>query len=80
MADPLDLPMGQLVLAADTLGQHRPAGPLYVYQAVFDVLIPIANVDGLMATYCSEGVAVDYQRNLASEHLTLVGTGEPSPP
>jgi Secretory lipase len=57
------------------LGQHRPAGPLYVYQAVEDELIPIADVDGLMAQYCAEGVTVDYQRNLASEHLTLVGTG-----
>jgi hypothetical protein len=46
-----------------------------VYQAVPDELIPIADVDGLMKTYCAEGVTVDYQRNLASEHLTLVGTG-----
>jgi hypothetical protein len=73
--DPLTLPTAEQVIAADTLGQHRPAGPLYVYQAVGDELIPIADVDGLMSTYCGKGVVVDYQRNLASEHLTLVGTG-----
>jgi hypothetical protein len=48
---------------------------MYVYEAVPDELIPIADVDGLMAKYCSEGVTVDYQRNLVSDHLTLVGTG-----
>jgi secretory lipase len=73
--DPLALPVAQQVLAADTLGQHRPTGPLYIYQAVPDELIPIADVDHLVAGYCTQGVVVDYQRNEASDHLTLVGTG-----
>jgi hypothetical protein len=75
VSNPLTLPVAQQVLAADTLGQHRPSGPMYIYQAVPDELIPIADVDGLVAGYCREGVVVDYQRNVASEHLTLVGTG-----
>jgi hypothetical protein len=77
-SDPLTLPAARQVLAADSLGQARPTGPLYVYQAVGDELIPIADVDGLVARYCAEGVPVTYSRNLASEHLTLVGTGAPA--
>jgi hypothetical protein len=75
VTDPLAQPVAKEVITADTLGQHRPAGPLYVYEAVPDELIPIADVDGLMAKYCAEHVVVDYQRNELSEHLTLVGTG-----
>jgi hypothetical protein len=42
-------------------------------------LIPIAEVDALVADYCEEGVPVKYRRDLLSEHLSLAATGPPPP-
>lgn len=75
---PLTLPVARAVIAADALGQHVPATPLYLYQAVNDELVVPADVDALVTRYCSEGVSVDYQGDLFSEHVLLVGTGAPA--
>jgi hypothetical protein len=73
--DPLALPRIQRVLARNHLGGATPTAPLYIYHAIVDELIPIADVDELVAEYCAEGVAVQYHRDPASEHVSLVATG-----
>jgi hypothetical protein len=75
--DPLDQPVPQQVLADDTLGQRTPAVPLYVYQSVNDELVPPADVDAVVGTYCARGAQVTYRRDVLSEHVALVVTGAP---
>jgi len=70
----LDLPLAQQVLAANRLGQRTPAAPLYYYHAVLDYLNPSAEADALMAKYCAEGLAVNYEKVIAGEHITPVAT------
>jgi hypothetical protein len=76
-ADPLDQPVPQQVLADDTLGQHTPTAPLFVYQSTNDELVSPADVDAVVGTYCAGGGTVTYQRDLLSEHVALAVTGAP---
>jgi hypothetical protein len=76
--DPLGLPQVKRVIAKASLGEHRPAGPQYVYWAINDELNPISEGDRLVATYCRQGVKVDYHRDPASEHITLDASGAPN--
>jgi hypothetical protein len=76
-ADPLSQPVPSQVLADDTLGQHTPTAPLFVYQSVHDELIPPADVDAVVQRYCAQGATVTYQRDILSEHIALVVTGAP---
>ena len=78
VGDPLLLPQVQQVLALNSLGQRTPIGPMYVYHSILDQLIPIADVDALVADYCDEGVTVKYRRDLLSEHIALAATGGPA--
>jgi Secretory lipase len=75
--DPLGMPVPKQVLADDTLGQHTPTAPLFVYQSTNDELIPHADVDAVVAKYCGEGAQVTYRRDVLSEHIALVVTGAP---
>jgi hypothetical protein len=77
VVDPLALPQMKKIIATNHLGQHRPAGPIFDYHAIFDELIPIAGDDALAAHYCSEGIAVRHYRDPASEHTSLAVTGAP---
>jgi hypothetical protein len=77
VADPLSQPVPAQVLADDTLGQHTPTAPLFVYQSVNDELIPPADVDAAVAKYCGQGATVIYHRDILSEHIALVVTGAP---
>lgn len=76
--DPLELDRMRVVLATNHLGRHEPAGPVYSYHSINDQLIPIADVDELIAEYCAEGVPVSAYRDPASEHNSLAVTGAPS--
>ena len=73
--DPLSVPSVQAVIARASLGQRRPAGPQYVYWAIGDELNEISQGDRLVATYCAQGVPVDYRREPVGEHITLQVTG-----
>jgi hypothetical protein len=75
--DPLSEPVPQQVLADDTLGQHTPTAPLFVYQSVNDELIPPVDVDAVVSGYCRQGASVTYHRDVLSEHVALVVTGAP---
>lgn len=73
--DPLTLPRMQRVIERNRLGQHRPDGPIFDYHAINDELIPIAEVDELMADYCAAGVPLTYHRDALSEHSSLAVSG-----
>lgn len=76
--DPLDMPGPQQVIDEDTLGQHTPTAPLFVYQSLNDEVVPPADVDAIVAQYCAAGANVTYQRDLLSEHITYAILGAPS--
>jgi hypothetical protein len=77
VSNPLDLPVPQQVLTDDTLGQHTPTAPMFVYQSVNDELVPHADVDAVVNKYCAAGANVTYQRDVLSEHVILAVTGAP---
>jgi hypothetical protein len=72
------LPWVQNILALNRLGQRTPRAPLYVFHALNDELIPVADVNALVAGYCARGATVDYYQDLASEHISLALTGAPA--
>jgi pimeloyl-ACP methyl ester carboxylesterase len=73
--DPLTLPNIQKVVELNELGHRRPTGPLFVLHSANDDLIPVAGVDELVRTYCSEGVPVHYVKDVLSEHSSLAVSG-----
>jgi hypothetical protein len=73
--NPLSVPGVQAAITADNLGQHTPVGPLFVYQAANDEIIPLAGVQTLTDGYCKEGVPVDFVKDELSDHISLAVTG-----
>lgn len=71
----IDLPDVAAIMAANSLGNAVPAAPLYMYHAINDELIPVADVNALVAKYCAEGVKVAYYQDVASEHISLAFSG-----
>jgi hypothetical protein len=78
----LTIPLNQAlqlpdVKAADDLpGSGTPTAPLYIYQGVFDELLPIDGVDDLVNNhYCPNGATVEYHRDLLAEHGIALATG-----
>ncbi|TAK94315.1 MAG: hypothetical protein EPO09_09940 [Aquabacterium sp.] len=72
--DLLAVPRVKDVIAKNRLGQRLPGAPLYIYQGTIDELMPIADVDALVKSYCSKGVKVTYRRSI-NDHLLLAVTG-----
>ena len=52
--------------------------PIYIYQSINNELSPVNDTDLLVSKYCAAGSNVDYVRDLASEHISLVILGAPS--
>jgi hypothetical protein len=76
--DAICLPWVQDILTLNHLGHHKPAAPMYIYHALADELIPIADVNDLVATYCGEGVTVQYYQDTSSDHVSLDVSGAPA--
>lgn len=55
-----------------------PNQPLFVYKAVGDEVSPVADTDELVSRYCSDGVSVQYQKNLFGGHITEAVLGSPA--
>ncbi len=66
----LDLPEIAAIIQANNLGTRKPNAPVYVYEGSLDEIMPIADVDALVANYCSKGVAVQYNRTVG-DHLLM---------
>ncbi|MFT3858926.1 MAG: lipase family protein [Aquabacterium sp.] len=72
--DLLAVPVVQRVIAENRLGQRTPGAPMYIYEGTVDQLMPIADVDALVKSYCQAGVKVTYKKSF-NEHILLAITG-----
>ncbi len=75
--DFLKLPEIAAIIDENSLGSRTPNTPLYVYEGTNDEIMPITDVDNLVASYCSRGLTVQYKRT-AGEHL-LMALGSAAP-
>lgn len=66
----LDLPEIKAILDENTLGSRTPSTNLYVYEGTNDEIMPIADVDNLVAGYCNAGLKVQYNRT-SGDHLLM---------
>ncbi len=73
--NPLTVPGVKKAIAADDLGQHTPVGPIFMYQAANDEIIPLAGVQALNNGYCQAGVPVDFVKDELSDHVSLAVAG-----
>lgn len=72
--DLLEVPAVKQIITENRLGQRLPGAPVYIYEGTVDELMPIADVDALVAKYCAQGVKVQYTRT-RNDHLLLAVTG-----
>jgi hypothetical protein len=72
----LTLPAIAPIVAANNLGSRIPSMPVYVYEGTADEIMPIADVDALVKTYCAAGVPVQYNRT-GGDHLFMAITPAP---
>lgn len=77
MPNAIAQPQNQAIIALNNLGQHVPVAPIYDYYSASDEAVPTADSQALVAKYCSEGVTVDAQPVVLSEHVTLAITKSP---
>ncbi|SDJ09971.1 Secretory lipase [Frankineae bacterium MT45] len=70
VSDPLTVPSVAAVLKLDTLGANAPAAsnPVYDYHAIPDEIVPLAQDDALVKTWCSKGAVIQTHRDLFAEH------------
>jgi pimeloyl-ACP methyl ester carboxylesterase len=66
----LDLPEIAAIIQENNMGSRTPTAPLYVYQGTNDQIMPIKDVDDLVANYCSKGLKVQYSRT-TGDHLLM---------
>ncbi len=66
----LDLPEIDAIIQANNLGSRKPNAPVYVYEGTNDEIMPIADVDALVAKYCSQGITVQYNRT-TGDHVLM---------
>ncbi len=55
-----------------------PTAPMYFFHAVLDELIPVEDLNQLVAQYCDSGVTVQYYQDPASDHVSLAVSGAPA--
>lgn len=65
----LDLPLIQAINAENTMGQYVPKTPVYIFESIGDQLMPIADIDNLVKSYCAGGATVQYKRLAGTDHV-----------
>lgn len=70
VSDPLSYPSVAAVLNLDKLGANTPTAPIYDYHSIADEIVPVAQDDALVSTWCSHGATVTKVRDLSGEHVT----------
>jgi Secretory lipase len=73
-----EIPGMRSALESIRLGQATPTTRLYLYHAVHDQNLAVADVDKLVEKYRREGVDVSYRRFRFGEHMIVMVTGVPS--
>jgi pimeloyl-ACP methyl ester carboxylesterase len=66
----LQLPVIADVIKDSNMGTRIPSMPVFIYQGSNDEIMPIADVDALVKTYCAAGVSVQYNRT-SGDHLLM---------
>ncbi|WP_293316271.1 lipase family protein [Mycobacterium sp.] len=66
-----ELPEVRHIFDETKLGKHVPKPPVLVVQAVHDPIISVDDIDRLVETYATAGVAVTYHRDRFCDHLLL---------
>jgi hypothetical protein len=65
------------IFDANTMGQHAPQVPLYVYKGIQDGISSITDTDKLVQSYCDSGSSVTYKRDILANHLSMTFVGAP---
>jgi Secretory lipase len=66
----LDLPEIAAIIEENSMGSRIPRTDIYVYEGTNDQIMPIKDVDDLVANYCAQGLKVQYNRT-GGEHLGM---------
>jgi len=74
----LEIPGLRAAFEANRLGQASPTTTMYLYHAVRDQNLPVADADRFVETYRRQGVDVTYRRLRFGEHVLVALTGVPS--
>lgn len=74
----MEIPGLRAVFEVNRLGQATPTTTLYLYHAVHEQNLVIADADKFVETYRREGANVTYRRFRFGEHLIVALTGAPS--
>ncbi|PHH83419.1 hypothetical protein CDD82_1353 [Ophiocordyceps australis] len=64
----LNNPIPTRVIDENNLGKSTPRVPFYWYQGIKDEISPIQFTDELVSKYCSEGVSIEYLRQIGATH------------
>lgn len=72
---PLLQPLALNNLKKVDLGQRVPSAPIFIYEAVFDQLIPFEDVQNLVKFYCDSGVRVEFDQSWMAEHNSMAAIG-----
>ena len=72
-----EIPGLRAAFEANRFGQATPTTTLYVYHAVHDQNLAVADADKFVETYRREGVDVTYRRFRFGEHIIVALTGVP---
>ncbi len=71
-------PVAIKIIGENALGfGDTPKIPMFVYKSVGDEISPVGETDALVAKYCSNGAAIQYQRDMKSDHESLAIIGAP---
>ena len=73
----LDNPVVQNITSQNSLLENGllPTIPLFIYSSEHDEINPIRSTDKLYDLYCSNGVNVEYRKDVFSEHIVTVVEG-----
>ncbi|CAH2353729.1 putative lipase 5 [[Candida] railenensis] len=73
----LDNPVVQNITSQNSLLENGllPTIPLFIYSSEMDEINPIESTDKLYDLYCSNGVNVEYRKDVFSEHIVTVVEG-----
>jgi hypothetical protein len=68
-SNPMDQPDWQARLRENSLGQHPPKAPIFMFHGIFDEVVPFAQDDALHKTYCRAKTNVTWSLQFG-EHVT----------
>lgn len=72
----LEQPAATTALSDTVMGQlGTPKLPVYVYHAINDELLPLADVSALYKTYCAAGANIHFTKEAFGEHIVVALTG-----